>query len=84
MITFQTLWTLFPPGSLIYGKLFQGQDQVFIVEDNMGPWTDDQKFFLRCWTYDWDGSHFQRLPLKLEFKHFEESKPIDSLSFYPL
>lgn len=34
LTTFQTLWTLFPPGCLVYGKIFQGQDELFIVEDN--------------------------------------------------
>ncbi|KAI8180185.1 hypothetical protein K4K52_013037 [Colletotrichum sp. SAR 10_76] len=33
-IQFEDLWTVFPPGMLVYGKPFQGEDQVFVVKDN--------------------------------------------------
>lgn len=84
LITFETLWTLFPPGSLVYGKAFQGQDQVFIVEDNTSPWPLGDTFHLRCWAYDWDGSQFKRLPFRLKFDSFNDEKPINSLPYYPL
>ena len=37
-MTFESLWTIFPPGTLVYGKVFQGQDQIFIVQGNVRPW----------------------------------------------
>ena len=38
-VTFETLWTLFPPGALIYGRPFLGQDQVLVVQDSVRVWT---------------------------------------------
>lgn len=89
-VTFETLWTVFPPGALIYGKPFQGQDQVFIVQDNLSPWPPSYSrrefnaWTLLCWTYDWDGKKFKRLPLMLKFEQFDGMKPITSLPYYPL
>ncbi|KAJ5885543.1 hypothetical protein N7495_010053 [Penicillium taxi] len=84
LITFEALWTLFPPGCLVYGKVFQDQDQVFIVEDNTRPWPSRDTFDLKCWAYDWDGYQFKRLPLRLKFDSFDDEKPINSLPYYPL
>ena len=87
-VTYETLWTLFPPGALIYGKPFLGQDQVFIVQDNLRIWPfigrETSTWNLACWTYDWDGKNFKRMALTLEFESFEGLKPITSLPFYPL
>ena len=90
-VTFDTLWTIFPPGILIYGKPFQGQDQVFIVQDNERPWPYNRRALpyerrpwgLICWTYDWDGRRFMRVPVRIEFDHFEGEMPITSLPYYP-
>ena len=88
IVTFESLWTLFPPGTLVYGKVFLGQDQVFIVQDNTRPWprntSEPSPWTLECWTYDWDGKTFKRRALDLEIESFESSKPITSLPFYPL
>ncbi len=90
-VTFETLWTIFPPGSLVYGQPFQGQDQVLIVQDNFRTWPyfrhnsarEKASWSLLCWTYDWDGKMFRRLALKLEFEYFDGHKPITSLPYYP-
>lgn len=87
VVTYDTLWTIFPPGTLIYGKLFQEQDQVLLVYDNVFPWpgsTRDERWNLVCWTYDWDGKKFRRMAVSLKFENFEEKKPITSLPYYPL
>ena len=87
-VTYETLWTLFPPGSLIYGKPFLGQDQVFIVQPNLRTWPFTgqrvSKWSLACWTYEWDGKNFKRVALKLDLESFEGLKPVTSLPFYPL
>lgn len=90
-ITFETLWTIFPPGSLVYCQLFQGQDQVLVVQDSLRTWPyfrrnsarERATWSLLCWTYDWDGKMFRRLSLKLEFEYFDGHKPIMSLPYYP-
>ncbi|KIW29325.1 hypothetical protein, variant [Cladophialophora immunda] len=90
-VTFDNLWTVFPPGALVYGRPFQGQDQVFVVQDNMGAWPyfrdsvprEQATWTLLAWTYDWNGSMFKRSSLRLEFEYFDGTKPITSLPYYP-
>lgn len=90
-VTFESLWTIFTPGSLVYGKVFQEQDQVLIVLDSVGSWPyfpdhvprEITFWKLNCWTYDWDGKKFKRRRLDLKFEHFDGHKPITSLPYYP-
>jgi len=88
VVSFETLWTIFPPGTLVYGRPFQGHDQVFIVQDNTGTWPAPSRQTMRwsilCWTYDWDGKMFKRLSLKLTFESFEGQKPVTTLPYFPL
>ena len=87
VVTFETLFTLFPPGTLIYGRPFLGQDQVLLMWDNMSSWpvTRSGKLWtMLCWTYDWDGKVFKRMPLRIDIDHFEGAKRITTLPFYPL
>ncbi|PQE26995.1 AAA family ATPase protein [Rutstroemia sp. NJR-2017a BVV2] len=91
-ITFESLWTIFPPGTIIYGKIFLNQDQIFIVDDNERPWPREgtrrsrtpDRWNLNCWTYDFTGKDFQRRRVVLSFDSFDGPKPIESLPFYPL
>ncbi len=86
VVSFESLWTLFPRGTLVYGRPFLGQDQMFLVYDNLSPWPRraGRPWALICWAYDWDGKSFKRLPLRLEFEHFDAPKPITTLPYYPL
>lgn len=90
VVTFEALWTIFPPGTLIYGKPFQGQDQYFVVQANMGcfPFIEsrrDQSYWnLVAWTYDTNGQCFRRMLLKINFDYFDGPKPITSLPFVPV
>jgi hypothetical protein len=92
-VTFDNLWTIFVPGTLVYGKPFQGRDQVFVVQDNTTPrisWSEDSRgmeerfWVLLAWTYDWDGKKFKRSSLRLEFEEFVGARPITALPYYPL
>lgn len=85
-ITFETLWTIFPPGTVVYGRPFLKQDQVFVVRDNVEAWpeTTDKIWSLDCWTYDWDGNGFKRRAVRVVFERFNGSKPIESLPYHPL
>ena len=94
-VTFETLWTIFLPGSLVYGQPFQRQHQIFVVQDSGKTWPtfkrrgafeqplEHASWGLLCWTYDWDGNKFRRLCLRLDFGYFDGHKPITSLPFYP-
>ncbi|EXJ82358.1 hypothetical protein A1O3_06171 [Capronia epimyces CBS 606.96] len=90
-VTFENLWTIFPPGTLVYGRPFQDQDQLFVVLDSVRQWPyfsdevprEQASWTLLAWTYDWDGKKFRRNCLQLEFDYFEGSKPITSLPYFP-
>ncbi|KAL8645451.1 MAG: hypothetical protein Q9210_006700 [Variospora velana] len=85
-VTFDALWTLFPPGALVFGRFFLGQDQLFLVGDDLLTWPQDgaTKWTMLCLIYDWDGKMFKRKSLRLDIDSFEGSKPITQLPFYPL
>lgn len=87
-VQFDNLWTIFPPGTLVYGRPFQNEPQLFLVEDCRTPWPDTDgrqqaAWRLTCWTYDWNGDLFQRTPFTLTFEPYEGHRPITSLPFYP-
>ncbi|KAF0314836.1 AAA family [Colletotrichum asianum] len=89
-IQFEDLWTVFPPGMLVYGKPFQGEDQVFVVKDNQmfWPWRDPSMreplpWKLDAWSYDWKDGTFSRTLFTLEFEQFDGHLPLTSLPFYP-
>ncbi|KAJ3835210.1 AAA family ATPase [Lentinula raphanica] len=90
-ITFDTLWTIFPPGTLVHATPFLKLDQLFIVQDYQTTWpnTDNARskrqlvWRLDCWTYDWNGQFFQRYGITLEIEYFEGFKPISALSVRP-
>ncbi|KAI1176378.1 P-loop containing nucleoside triphosphate hydrolase protein [Nemania sp. FL0916] len=90
-VQFHNLWTIFPPGTLIYGKPFQNEDQVFVVTDT-NNWPGSKKdsgeyhpWCLLAWSYDWkdDHSSFGRCYYTLLFEPFDGHRPIKTLPFYP-
>ncbi|KAI1113380.1 hypothetical protein F5Y14DRAFT_213449 [Nemania sp. NC0429] len=90
-VQFDDLWTIFAPGTLIYGKPFQNEDQVFVVKDSRWPWPrqgarpgEYPPWSLEAWSYDWDGSSFRRTIYILNFEHFDGHKPVTTLPYYPL
>jgi hypothetical protein len=91
-IEFEYLWTIFPPGELVYSTVFMRKDQVFIVKDSRNEKTKqsdsgkDEKtvWLLTCWTYDWNGRVFNRVPVQFRFEEFEGFRAIDSLPCHPL
>jgi hypothetical protein len=84
-ITFDTLWTIFPPGTIVYGRPYLKTEQVFIVQEPWDFWpASEKKWYLRCWTYDWNGEVFRRISVFLGFNRFRGTKAISSLPYYPL
>lgn len=88
-IAFDFLWTIFPPGELVLSRTFLGQPQLFIVKycsdyiytQRRG---NDKFWDLECWSYDWNGTNFNRVPVKFTFEDFKGTKPISSLHCYPM
>lgn len=91
IVQFDDLWTIFPPGTLVYGRPFQDQDQVFLVQNIVDPWPAvgergqrSTPWELSCWTYDQNGDGYQRTAFTLVFEPFEGHKLIRDLQYYPL
>lgn len=92
-VTFMDLWTVFPPGTLVYGKPFQDQHQVFVVKDNLQTWPfkDEQRsggrdYFpwkLEAWSYDLQDRTFRRADYTLIFEDFDGHLPLEMLPYYP-
>ncbi|KAK3329966.1 hypothetical protein B0H66DRAFT_508811 [Apodospora peruviana] len=89
-IQFEDLWTIFPPGQLVYGRPFQNQHQVFIVKDNRGSWPSQDRrgrgfasWELDVWSYDWKDGSFCRTDFTLRFEDFDGHLPLISLPYFP-
>lgn len=93
-IQFDYLWTIFRPGELVYSTVFMRKDQIFIVKEceahfikqsDSGKERDAKKFwFLVCWTYDWNGRTFNRVPITFKFEEFQGARVINTLHCHPL
>ncbi|KAF7936395.1 uncharacterized protein EAE98_002614 [Botrytis deweyae] len=86
-VTYETLWTIFAPGTLVYGRFFQGEDQVFLVYESEWLWSLNPRpryWELTVWSYDWNGRIFKRSPAIIKIEAFEGQKAISSLSVFPL
>ena len=85
-INFEYLWTLFPPGCLVYSTPVMEKDQVFIVQDwdESSDKNNKRVFVLTCWSYDWDGTTFNRIPYDFKIEAFSGTKSINTLDHYPL
>ena len=87
-VSFKYLWTIFPPGELVFSRTFMDCPQAFVVKYCEAGYMEEvrsgQKWILECWTYDWDGTCFNRVPVRFSFDEFKATKPITSLPCYPL
>jgi hypothetical protein len=88
-IEFEWLWTLFPQGETIYSCQCFDEPQAFIIREcwteKYGPEDGRKKdrFFVNCWSYDWNGEKFSRVPATLKIEEYNNAKPIKTLTFYP-
>ncbi|KAI1753930.1 hypothetical protein F4782DRAFT_494461 [Xylaria castorea] len=84
-ITYEALWTLFPPGKLIVARPCHDEPQIFFVESCDGFLSDEDKFGIICYSFDWNGTFFSRVPFEFEIDSWGgERKSVTSLPFYPL
>ena len=87
-ITHEALWTIFPPGTVVFAKPVLDQPQLFFVMDHSRNFPDvpneEDAFSLTCYSYDWNGSTFNRVPFSLEIDHFKDKQTISALPVYPL
>ena len=86
--SFASLWALFPRGTLIVGHPYENEPQLFIVR-KCGNAVDldgesSTSFGINCYSYDWDGSTFNRVPYTVCIEPFPDKKKIFELAYYPL
>ncbi|KAF2135332.1 uncharacterized protein K452DRAFT_323117 [Aplosporella prunicola CBS 121167] len=81
VITYEYLWTLFPPGSLVY-QVLSGQHCVFEVGKT--DYDENTKTFgIQCRNIDWDGKMFGWKYFVLQMGSFSGTKAIKDLEVYP-
>ena len=85
VMTYEHLWTLFQPGSLVYSKQ-QGQDRIFRLHSS--KYGQDRNgnpvFWLTCQYVDYDGTRFGTNKLNVCIALFEGTRPITNLPTLPL
>lgn len=86
VITFEFLWTIFEPQTLVYG-VSDGKECVFKL-NNTSNGTDQRRGLdylqLNVWCVDFDGTKFGQNHTNLQNYEFGGTTPITSLSAYPL
>ncbi|KAL8791720.1 MAG: hypothetical protein Q9195_005657 [Heterodermia aff. obscurata] len=87
VVAFNYIWTVFHPGEVVISRSFMGQLQAFIVKESSFETeakTNKRLWNLICWTYDWNGSEFNRVSVKFIVEEYKGSKNISSLICYPI
>jgi hypothetical protein len=82
--TFEYLWTLFEPGDLIYAFV-EDSDRIYLLGSMEYTSSFGQKkFSLNLQFIDWNGYMFGFSSTQVEINTFTGTKPITSLTHYPL
>ncbi|EXJ69450.1 uncharacterized protein A1O5_07486 [Cladophialophora psammophila CBS 110553] len=86
VITFEYLWTIFEPQTLVY-SVSDGKECVFKLNSSTRA-TDQRRGLdflqLDVWAVDWDGTKFGQHHTNLQNYEFAGTTPITSLQAYPL
>lgn len=84
--TYETMWTLFCPGTKLVAKLFLNQFQILEVSrapiPRSNPPPQDLKVLAWCW--DWNGKEMIKVYYWLSIERFWGTKPVNQLFCYPL
>lgn len=89
-ISYDYLWTLFPPGEMVCSQVIFDHPQAFIAREyeymslSAGNGTTKDFFQLVCWAYDWNGESFNRVSGSLKIERYAGAKAINTLKFYPI
>lgn len=86
-IPFRYIWTIFPPGEVVISRSYMDQLQAFIVKESFAethPKKNKELWNLVCWTYDWNGSEFNRVSVNFIVEEYRGNKNISSLICYPI
>lgn len=80
-VQFDTVWTLFPPGSEVVSLPFNGLPQIFTVRLHR---PSGDFFVVSCWGYDWDGEDLVRYCHNFSIQKFSGKKKVQELPCYPV
>lgn len=86
VITFEHLWTIFEPASLVY-SMDDGQERLYELSSSSQSYDSFRGLaYLRlsCVSVDWDGEKFGRRDESLLIYEFDGTEKIAKLSAYPL
>lgn len=85
VITFQHLWTLFAPNTLIFSRQDNQDRAVRLQTSRYGVDRNNQPvFWLTCVYVDFDGQRFGTQKLNISISNFEGTKRISNLVAFPL
>jgi len=67
-------------------KPFLNKPQIFMVEisESLVPNDLSSKFAIICYSIDWNGSKFDKVPFEMTIERFSDKKSLFELPFYPL
>jgi hypothetical protein len=84
VIPYESVWTIFPPGSLITWEA-DGQSNIGRMEEAGNTWTlSGPAYQITCDQLDWNGEVFGFTKKTLKIQSFEGTRPISELSVIPL
>lgn len=87
-ISFEYVWTLFTPGTMVFARPFLSELQMFEVQHVSLPKLAayDERSTYKIWLrgYDWDGTSFQKYTYEVFIKKFDGMRGIDSLACFPV
>jgi hypothetical protein len=84
VIPYESVWTIFPPGSLITWEA-DGQSNIGRMEEAGNTWTmAGPAYQITCDQVDWNGEVFGFTKKTLKIQSFEGTRPISELSVIPL
>jgi hypothetical protein len=79
--TFENLWTLFAPETLIVAKPFLNTKQILKVADYS---TAPHVFRVWAWQWDWNGTIMVKVKYDLRVERFRGERDVANLPYYPL
>lgn len=85
--TFEYMWTIFAPGSLVLAKPFLKQNQIFKVSLTPIPnYVRDlpAKLYITAYCWDWNGKKEVKIHYDFAIERFRGTKDINQLDCYPI
>lgn len=87
-VNYEILWTVYKPGDIVISRLFLDEPQAFIVHESMESAKEKDgmtpHWRLVCWSYDWNGKTFHRVPVELRIDFFKGIRHVRALPVIPL